>query len=206
MRYKEIEVNDPRVGRDHSNMLFLMGHSGAGKSYLATQVSQRPFIAEAMDVYNVGDEIAKNTIGKVTKDEITNASFQDVSNWLSLTLGVLTGRSQIKPLLVTAHYPYVQKNFEVTPEEDYLAVRPSGYVFVYAEPEQIHDWGRQDTARSRPEQSVSLTHQEQRLAFLATQNIARQTGARMITVWNRGDNVEENVNKIEAVAQELFAA
>jgi adenylate kinase len=187
-------------------MLVITGVQGVGKSHLADLASQRGFIAEKMDLYNIGDEIVKNAGGykPLTKDDIKTAPQDKVSTWLAFTLGLLAGRARIRPLLVTAHIPY-ERNGWLVSEEDYRGIRPAGYIHVYAEPEQIQALSNQDTTRRRPQRSTREIDSSQRVSLLATESLAVETGARLITVWNRLDNVEENVNKINAVACELFS-
>ncbi len=82
-------------------------------------------------------------------------------------------------------------------------IHPQGYLFVWSEPDQIAAWRAQDTPRVRPPESNDNIALHQGIALEVVSVIARYTGASLKTIWNRADNISDNLSLIQDKSRTL---
>lgn len=137
-----------------------------------------------------------------TRDDIRTLLSQDeVRNGI---LDVVDRLIQAQPAILNTHVVYKQQeSYTVNPDVD-KRIHPAGYVYVWSEPDQIAQWRIRTTPRARPLESVDeiVLHQELGLEIVSV--LARYTGASLKTIWNRVDNVTENLETIEQRIRDLI--
>lgn len=204
MRY--IERYRPKEGEGHNRILIVTGVSGSGKDFLLSEAARQSHIPDTVRTFSFGQVLFDylRTIHPQiqTRDDIRTLLNQDeVRNGI---LGVIDALIQAQPVTLNTHVVYRQRESYTINADIDKRIHPVGYVYVWSEPDQIAEWRIQATTRTRPAESVDAIALHQELGLEIVSVLARYTGASLKTIWNRADNVTENLETIEERVRELI--
>lgn len=204
MRY--IERYRPKEGEGHNKILIVTGVSGSGKDFLLSEAVRQGRIVPTVRTFSFGQELFDYLkmihLQIQTRDDIRTLLSQDeVRNSI---LSVIDRLIQAQPEILNTHVVYrQQESYTVNPDID-KRIHPAGYVYVWSEPDQIVQWRIQATTRIRPIESVDEIALHQDLGLEIVSVLARYTGASLKTIWNRADNLTENLETIEQQIRDLI--
>ncbi len=203
MSYKERYL--PKEGENHNRILILTGVSGSGKDFLLSEARRQGIMPNGVKTFNFGDELF-NHLKRVypalrTKDDIRTAlTNEQVRKGI---LSIIDGVIDSQPVIVNTHVLNKQREtIALNPDID-TRIHPTGYLFVWSEPDQIVRWRKEDTTRTREVETVDeiVLHQNLALEFVSV--FARHTNASLHTLWNRTDNLADNLTKLQEIALAL---
>jgi adenylate kinase len=203
MSYQERYL--PKEGENHNRILMLTGISGSGKDFLLSQAGRQSILPNEVKTFNFGDELfnhLKNVYHTLrTRDDIrTELTDEQVRKGI---LSIVDGVIDSQPIIVNTHVVNKHRGtFAANPDID-KRIRPVGYIFVWSEPGQIATWRKGDTGRARVEETVDEIALHQNLTLDFVTQIASYTRASLVTMWNRTDNLANNLTKLQEIAREL---
>lgn len=200
-----IERYRPKEGEGHNKILIVTGLPGSGKDHLLAEANRLSMIEPSIRTFSFGEELfnyLKTTHPNIqTKDDIRILLTQDEVR--QGVMSVINRLVQAQPAILSTHVVYSQrKSLIANPDVD-KRMHPHGYLFVWSEPEQIAAWRAQDTGRVRPPESANDIALHQDIALEVVSVVARHTGASLKTLWNRFDNVADNLSIIQERAREI---
>ena len=186
-------------------LVLITGVPGAGKDFLLGKLKDVDSrVGSAFSVFNFGGLIYERLKSQnspiASRDQIRDVLTQDevltVIN--SLAMDIINQQ----PGIVVSHLAYKQRgSIQINPEMDKM-FRFKYYIYIWSPPEEIF-LRRLSSGRDRAVESVDDITIHQRIALGATRTISSVLGARLITVYNRTENVNENVAKIRSVIEKI---
>lgn len=109
-----------------------------------------------------------------------------------------------QPAIINTHIAYrqqgsIQINFDVIRR---MAV--TSFIYVWSDPKQIIEWRENDHEREREEENMEDIVLHQSIALESTKIIADILGAGFRSLYNRPDNVLENISKLREVVEHIY--
>ncbi|GIW57639.1 MAG: adenylate kinase [Candidatus Dojkabacteria bacterium] len=203
MRY--IERYRPKEGEGHNKILVITGVPGSGKDFLLSEAVKQGIIPSSVRMFSFGEELfayLKTIHPQIQiRDDVRTLLTQD-DVWQGV-IGVIDKLIQAQPAILNTHVVYRQRESLITNPNVDKRMHPAGYLFVWSEPNQIAEWRARDISRGRPPESIDDIALHQDIALEVVSVVARHTGACLKTVWNRTDNVADNLALIQERAREL---
>ncbi len=186
-------------GNDHNRIMIVTGVSASGKDFLLSEANRNGLIAPPIRTLSFGQELFRHLRSQYpqikTRDDINTQL-----NSSELRQGILYVANEIvekQPAILNTHVVSRQNDSIITNPDVDMKVRPLSYVYVWSEPGQIELWRSADVGRARRQESADEISLHQDIAVEVVRIIAEHTGASFTTLWNRPDNVTENLAKIE---------
>jgi len=200
-----VERYKPKEGEGHNKILVVTGISGVGKDFLLSESVKQGVIPPSVKTFSFGEELLAyfKTIYPYirTRNDIRNVLTQEQEQG-GIT-EVIDRLIRLQPTMLGIHVVYKHRESLVANPDIDRKMHPVGYIYVWGEPDQIAQWRTQDTSRLRKSESVEDISLHQNIALEIALLIARYTGAGLKTLWNRTDNVVENLATIKEGAEEL---
>lgn len=200
-----IERYRPREGESHNKILVVTGIPGSGKDYLLSQAAEQGLIHPSVRTTTFSEELftyLKSMYPNLkTRDDIRNLLSQDEVR--SGIVKIVDRIIQSQPAALNTHVVYSQRESLVANPDIDKRINPCGYLFVWSEPDQIIAWRTEDRTRERPAEKIDdiATHQD--IALEVVSVVAKHTGASLKTIWNRYDNVYENLAVIHDLTDNI---
>lgn len=201
-----VERYRAREGEGHNKILVITGISGVGKDFFLSKAIKQGVVSPSVKTFSFGGELLtyfKDVYPYVrTRNDIRDFLTQDQEQeGITRTIDRLIS---LQPAMLNIHVVYRQReNLVANPDID-KRMHPIGYIYVWGEPDQIAQWRTQDVDRLRRLESVEDINLHQDIALEIALLLAHYTGAGLKTIWNRTDNVVENLAIIEERAKELI--
>lgn len=200
-----IERYRPKEGEGHNKILVVTGVPGSGKDFLLSEASKRDIMPSSVRSISFSEELfsyLKSIHPHLqTRDEIrTLLSQDDVRQGV---IGVIDRVIQAQPATLNTHVVYKQRESLISNPDIDIRMKPHGYLFVWSEPDQIATWREQDSSRIRPPENVDDIALHQDVALEVVSVVARHTGASLKTIWNRSDNVADNLSTLQERTREI---
>jgi adenylate kinase len=200
-----IERYRPKEGEGHNKILVVTGVPGSGKDYLLAEAGRLGMIPPSVKTFGFGEELfdyLKAIHPNIqTRDDIRTLLTQD--DVRQGVIGVIDRLVRAQPAALNTHVVYRQRESLITNPDIDKRMHPHGYLFVWSEPDQIAAWRTQDTSRVRPPESIDDIALHQDIALEVVSVVARHTGASLKTIWNRTDNVADNLAMLQERAREI---
>lgn len=190
---------------EHNQFLTITGVSACGKDYLLKQATDRTLISPQVSLISLGEELFREL--QLAHPELNTRD--DIKRLLTQEQ-VKAGVHQLcdkliaaQPAVLNTHVVYRQGDSLTFNPDVERRLNPTGYVYVWADPEQISQWRAADPRRNRPVETVDEIALHQELAIEITRTIATFNGADMTTIYNRADNLDQNVETLSQAINQL---
>jgi adenylate kinase len=203
MSFKERYL--PKESEDLNRIMIATGVSGCGKDYLLGQMSDQGVLPSDLQVVNFGTELfeqLRNMYPQIrSRDDMRTLLTQ-----AEVRLGVFSLVDRLiatQPAVLNTHVVYRQNESLAMNPDFERRLRPGHYLYVWTDPEQISQWRAMDTSRVRPPESVDEIALHQDIAYEVVSTMAGHFGASFTAVWNRDDNVGQNIGVMQQRIEEL---
>lgn len=207
----------PRRGENHSPILLLMGESASGKTTLGGTVRRRGLMPEGMNMIEIGNiifERAREIHPEITsRDQLrTHIPLQEMKLFLreAVALSAVDALVTNTPTTLIVRGAYRQPvavNESLPPPivsdyDLYIRIKPKTIIHISADPEELVR-RREADSRQRERQSEDVAEFNQRHSLMAAIDIAKMAGSKLVCLWNRDDNLEENLAKVSQEMAEI---
>ncbi len=194
----------PRQNKNLNRLVVVTGVSASGKDYLLERLTDQGGIPAPIKVVNFGDELFNHLKGKHSdvdsRDDIKTLSQEEIGTGILDIASKLEGEA---PAVINTHTVYRQNgSLSVTPDVD-LRLKPITYMYIGASPDQIVERRATDTKRKRSLETADQINLHQSISIEVIGALAKHIGSELVTIWNRDDNVQENLAKMRESIEEL---
>lgn len=192
-----------------NKLVVVTGISGSGKDYLLSEFAKTDDrIGKTISVVNFGELLFSrlrqvdpgNNIVK-SRDDLNRSVSQDVIR--VLINSVVDEVIARQPAIVNAHVAYKQQgSIQINPDV-VRRMAVTNFVYVWSDPELIAEWRKNDHDRRRDPEAPEDIIRHQRIALESTRIIAEALGSGFRSLYNRTDNIIENISKLQEVVEDI---
>lgn len=189
----------------HNRLVVLTGVSCSGKDFLLSRMLHENLLPPSVAIYNFGESLyallrlshpelpGRDAIRHlIPPEEVDQAMQQIVEEILAA-----------QPAVLNTHVVYRHEQSFIFRLDSHQDMNPYAYVYVWADPEDILRWRSHDSGRLRDAESLTDISFSQDIYLELCSIAARRVGARMMTMWNRPNNVLDNINIIREIMDEI---
>lgn len=183
----------------HNRIGIVTGISGCGKDFLLGQSQASGALLDSLPVISFGEVLAQKLKQasvlpeRESRDGLKTLPPEIVSRYTGLLLDEIIER---QPLILNSHTVYKQGDNLVTNPVSEQRLKPSHYMFVSANPEDIVSWRASDTTRQRPAETTQKIELHQAIALGVVQAIADVMDSQLLVVHNTIDDTAGNTQRI----------
>lgn len=184
---------------NHNRIGIITGVSGSGKDFLVNSSLQTGSLPPSLPVVSFGEALAQRLRQhpEMTldgeRDGLKTLPPEIVSRYTGILLDEMIER---QPLVLNSHTVYKQGDSLVTNLASERRLKPSHYIFVTANPDNIVDWRTEDTSRRRPAETAPDIELHQAIALGVVQAIANVMDSQLLVVHNTIDDTAANTERI----------
>lgn len=179
-------------------LVVLTGISGSGKDFLLRALMCRKPTVKAV---NFGELMHSKALELAADRRLPTRD--DLRNALTNTEAADLARAVIDEIVqgdvqqvVNTHLVYKQNGLLVFNYDNCIQLKPRGFLFVKAEPEQIQSWRMSGVDRVRDADTIDFVTFHQNLALAATRQLAEAIGSPMRVIENGVNNTTRNVDEM----------
>ena len=203
-------IIEPREIDSKNRILTVTGVSGSGKDYLVSEAEKMaPDIFDGgVMIFNLGSELSRLTFTNtdsgvpVSQDSLNKLPNEEVNPHLTKAIQSLLDQ---QPAVYLTHVVCRQQNDLVMSPMCERKVNAKQYVFICADPEHIYGWRKaQQSQRERDLQTADDIALHQRIAQMATVEIAATLGSGCLLIHNRPGYDAEAIEVIVEEARKLI--
>ena len=195
----------PSEHENHSRYTIMTGVSGCGKDFLIAKMKEFDLMPPSISSISFGEELftllKTNNPAIQSRDDIKRMLSQD-----QVRAGVLALCDRLmtsQPAIINTHVVYRQQDSLAFNPDILRRLNPTNFVYVWSDPEQIRQWRQADMSRNRPNEDADDIDLHQCVAMETTRIFAEYCGSGMRTIWNREDNVLDNIDRIQDSLRQL---
>jgi adenylate kinase len=184
---------------NHNRISIITGISGCGKDFLLEQSRASGSLSDSLPVVSFGEALAQKLKQasvlpeQESRDGLKALPPEVVSRYTGLLLDEMIER---QPVILNSHTVYKQGDNLVTNLVSEQRLKPSHYMFVSADPEDIEYWRTSDTTRRRPAETMQQIELHQAIALGVVQAIANVMDSQLLVVHNTLDGTAGNIERI----------
>lgn len=207
IEFKDLHIKSTNA--ENNNLMIVTGVPGSGKDYLLSELARIDSrIGSKIEIVNFGSllfsrlhQMDPENNAVTSRDDLSKAVSQDVIKLLINS--VIAEVISQQPAIINSHIAYIQHgsiqiNLDVVRR---LAV--NNFVYVWSDPTLIAGWREKDQSRLRnPEDETNISLHQQ-IAFESTRIIAEVLGAGFRSLYNRTDNLVENISNLQEVIEDI---
>lgn len=192
-----------------NKLVVITGISGSGKDYLLSELEKTDNrIGTAISIVNFG-ELLFSRLRQVDPSNNIVTSRDDLNRYVSqdvirvLINSVVDEVIARQPAIVNTHVAYMQQgSIQINPDV-VRRMAVTSFVYVWSDPELIAEWRKNDHDRRRDLETPEDIILHQRIALESTRIIAEVLGVGFRSLYNRTDNILENISKLQEVVEDI---
>jgi len=195
---RQIEEFGENTHQDHNKLITITGVSGCGKDFLISQMKNVGILPDSVPIISMGAELF-STLQDIyphlqSRDDIKRLlSHEEVRAGVSRLCDRIINQ---QPAILNTHVVYRQADSLTFNPDVERHLNPASYVYVWSDPKNIASWRHSDKTRSRPDESIDDIALHQELAMKITRTIATFNGSSITIIWNREDNICDNIDAL----------
>lgn len=193
MLFREIEFAQSEL--KPNNFLVVTGVSAVGKDFLLKKAKEsNPDMEQNVQIVDFGSDLfklLKRKFNLISRDQIASLLTQD--QILDSINELVESMKTPKPKILNTHIVYKQNESLNINTSTIRRIDPSGYLYVWADPDEILYRRTNDSTRIRHSESIDEISLHQDIAQSVVESLAKNYGASMKNIYNCQSNVLNNV-------------